>query len=418
MKKWYFIFGLIFGMWNVQSQTLTLEDCYQKTQKNYPLIRQLDLINQSEKYNVQNVSRAWIPQISLSAKATYQTEVLELPFEIPGLTTPKIPKDQYSATLQLNQMIWDGGKISALRQQIKAGSEIQRIQYEVDNYALRERINGLFFGIILLNGQIEQCQVNMQEIKRNYEDAQTYYQNGMANLSDLDAVKVAQYSLEQNMIQLNALKNSYLAMLSLFIGETLNRNTVFIKPPVEEVSRIENKRPELQLIEANIAMQNIQKKFITAKNMPQIGLFVQGAYARPGLNMFSDKFSPYAIGGVQLLWNFGNLYTLNNDKRLIDNQIQNGLIQKDIFTLNTKIQSEQQRAAIEQYKQLLQTDDEIIRLRENVRQVSEIKVKNGTLSTTDLMRDLNEELSARVLKVIHEIQYLKSLYDLKNTNNQ
>jgi len=398
------------------AQTLTLSECYEKTEKNYPLIQQLDLIDLSEKYNLQNASRAWIPQLQLYGKASLQTDAPSLSVPPPIDLSVEVPKDQYQAYLQLNQIIWDGGQIRSTKKTIQAASQVQRKQNEVDIYALRARVNDLFFGIILYDSQMEQLKVNLQELQRNLDKVTNFVELGLANESDIDAVRVEQISAEQNVIQLTTMREAFVAMLGAFMGEELASDVTLQKPEVIIVQGLNN-RLELQLFDISIEAQKIQNTQITAKNMPKIGFFLQGGFARPGLNMFDVNGKLYAIGGVQLNWGFGNLYTLKNEKRIIENNINNIELNRQLFLLNQSIQTRQQRAIAEQYRKILASDDDIIRMRENIYRASMAKTEHGTMSVTDLMRDLNMEHAAKAQKIVHEVQYLKALYDLRNLYN-
>jgi len=399
------------------TQTLSLSECYEKTEKNYPLIQQLELIDLSEKYNLQNISRAWIPQLQLYGKASWQTDAPSLSIDNPFFNiNVDVPKDQYQAYLQLNQIIWDGGQIRSAKKTIQAATEVQRKQNEVDIYAVKGRVNDLFFGIILYDCQLEQINVNLQELQRNLDKVTSLAELGFANESDIDAVRVEQVTAEQHIIQLTTLREAFVSMLSAFMGEDLAPDILLQKPEIVLVQEINN-RLELQLFDASIYAQKIQNMQILTKNMPRIGFFVQSGFARPGLNMFKTEDKPYAIGGIQVNWGFGNLYTLKNEKRIIENNISSIEISRKLFLLNQTLQIKQQNAIAEQYRKLLTSDDEIIRMREIIYKASEAKTENGTMSITDLMRDLNMEHAAKAQKIVHETQYLKALYDLKNLYN-
>jgi outer membrane protein TolC len=405
-----------FFVLSVFAQPLTLLECYEKTEKNYPLVQQLDLINRSEKYNLQNVSRTWIPQFQLVGKASLQSDAPSLSAPPPVNLSVDVPKDQYQVYFQMNQIIWDGGQIRSAKKTIQAATEVQRKQNEVDMYALRGRVNDLFFGIILYDTQIEQINVNLQELQRNLEKVENYAALGLANESDINAVKVEQITAEQHIIQLAAMREAFAGMLAAFMGEDLTPDIAVQKPEMIIVKETNN-RLELQLFDLLISAQKIQNMQILSKNMPKIGFFAQGGFARPGLNMFDTNGKLYAIGGVQLNWDFGNLYTLKNEKRIIENNISNIEINRKLFLLNQTLQAKQQNAIAAQYQKLLTSDDEIIKMRESLYKASEAKTENGTMSITDLMRDLNLEHAAKAQKIVHEIQYLKALYDLRNLYN-
>jgi outer membrane protein TolC len=211
-------------------------------------------------------------------------------------------------------------------------------------------------------------------------------------------------------------REAFVAMLGAFIGEELAPDITLQKPDSILIQDINN-RLELQLFDAFVNVQKMQNTQILAKNMPKIGFFMQGGFARPGLDMFNTNGKLYAIGGVQLNWGFGNLYTIKNEKQIIKNSINAIEVNRKVFLFNQSLQIKQQNAIAEQYRKILTSDDEIIRMRENIYRASEAKTENGTMSVTDLMRDFNMENAAKAQKIVHEVYYLKALYDLKNLYN-
>lgn len=403
------------------AQTVDIESCYRKARQNYPLVKQYDLIGASEKYSLQNASRVYIPQLALNAGATYQTQVLEFPFSIPGIEIPEFSKDQYSAYLELTQIIWDGGAVSAQRKNIKAQAEVSREQYEVDMYALRQRVNELYFSLLLLREQIKQADIYLDDLKTTLEKVQSCVLNGVANKADEDVVKVEQLSAQQRKVTLESACVAFLKMLSLLTGEEILSAESLAMPPMysdTELLLSGNLRPELSLFDAKSQELLSQKHFITAKNLPHLGLFIRGAYGRPGLNYLNNDFSGYAIGGVKLTWNFGGLYTIKNEKRLIETGVRQVDLQREAFLFNTDIALAQQSAEVQKYRKIMEDDDNIISLRHSIRTATETQMGSGTKNASDLMRDINREQISRQEKILHEIQCLKSIYEIKNTKNQ
>ena len=399
---------------------VTLQECQRKAQENYPLVRQYGLIEQTKEYNLENAAKGYLPQFSLSAKATYQSTVTELPVQVPGFHIKGLPKDQYQVMLELKQNIWDGGEIRTRKKQTEASSEVEREQLYVDMYALNDRVNQLYFGILLLDEQLKQNTLLQEELERSFKQVSAYIENGVANQADLDAVKVEQLNTRQKRIELAASRDAYLKMLSQMTGEELAAGTTFLKPAAgNDISRLENeiRRPELSFLNAQGQQLNIQEDALKTQYMPRFGLFVQGAYGNPGLNMLENKFTPYYIAGVRLSWNFGSLYTLKNDRRVIENNRQRLLSNRDVFLFNTRLQMKQQNNAITSVQKQMKDDEEIIRLRSSIRRAAEAKVANGTLTVIEMLREITNENLARQTKALHEIQLLMNIYQLKYTTN-
>lgn len=399
---------------------LTLEGCQHSAQTNYPLVRQYGLIEKAQEYNLENAGKGYLPQFTLSGKATYQSDVTKLPVDVPGIDIKSMPKDQYQVMLEVSQNIWDGGDIRSKKQLTRATSEIDRGKQEVDMYALNDRINQLFFGILLLDEQLKQNQLFQDDLGRTHKQVSNYIINGIATQSDLDAVSVEQLNTKQRRIELETSRQAYINMLSAFIGKEIPAGTILQKPVPEDSDGMGNginNRPELRLFDAQGEQLRVQEAMLNVRLMPRFGLFVQGAYGNPGLNMLKDEFNAFYMAGVRMSWNFGSLYTLKNDRRRIDNsrrQIETG---RDVFLFNTRLQATQQDADVISMRRKMADDDEIIRLRENIRRAAEAKVENGTLTVTDMLREITNENLARQTKALHEVQLLMNIWQLKYTLN-
>jgi len=400
-------------------QSITLDECQTKAKANYPLVKQYDLIEQTAQYNISNANKGYLPQLTLSAKGTYQSQVTKLPITIPNVTIPGLSKDQYQAVVEANQVIWDGGAISAQKKITNANTEVEKQKLEVDLYALNERVNQLYFGILLLKEQLLQNDILQNELQTNYNRIASYKQNGVANQSDLDALKVEQINAQQRETELKSTQKSYFIMLSALTGLTLDTKTELIKPEINLalLNATVNRRPEIGLFDAQNKLFESQKELLNAGNRPKIGAFVQGGYGKPGLNMLTNAFSDFYIGGIRLSWNLSGFYTQKNNLNKIEISKKAMDVQKETFLFNSDLKTKQQQTEIEKLQSTLANDDEIIRLRGNIKQSATTKVDNGTLTITDLIREINAEDQAKQLKSLHEIQLIMNVYQLKNNIN-
>lgn len=419
MKKSIIILLLLLCRGMLCFGQITIEECYRLARDNYPLMQRYGLIEMSEKYNVDNASKACLPQFSLSGKATYQTDVTKIPITIPGYDIPELSKDQYQVLAEVSQVIWDGGATRASREAARAQGAVDRAQFEVDMYTIRERVSDLFFGILLLDEQLRLNELYLENLMVSHDRVTSYIENGVANRADLDAVRVEQLGAGQSRVMLQANRSAYMRILSAFIGKPLGDDAGLVKPdPVAlSASDAAMRRPEMGLYEAMELQMRTQKRMIDASSMPRLGLFVQGGYGKPGLNMLEDRFRPFAIGGVRLSWQFGSLYTRKNDLRKIENGIGSVGVMRETFLFNMDIQQAQLDAEYRKYVRVMEDDDEIIRMRANIVRASEARLANGVMSASDLMRDMIMEQNARVGKAVHEIELLQTIYRHRNLTN-
>ena len=401
---------------------ITIEECYQKAQDNYPAIEQYDLIEKSKEFNLENASKGYLPQITFSAKVSYQSDVTKLPIDISqlgmdGIQVPELSKDQYGITLDINQTIWDGGQIKSQKEHIKSKADVQRKNLQVNVYSINARVNQIYFGILLADAQIRQNSLLKEYLHNSYNKVEAYVRNGIAHQADLDAIRIDLLKAKQNEIEYSSTRKAYIAMLSKLTGCDFTAETEFVRPDMSRPASNEVKRRELDLYKSQIREYEIENKKITADLYPKIGLFVTGGYGKPGLNMLENKFSPYYMAGIRLNWNIGNFYSLKNNRKLVRNNIDMVTNQQKSFLFDLDMELIQKNIVIDKYIDKLKYDDEIIRLKEAVRATSETKIAGGTISGTDLMQDVNAEHTAKQDKLLHEIQLLLAIYDLKYTTN-
>lgn len=420
MKRYSLIFIIFMLASGLKAQeNVSIDQCYQWAKANYPLIKQYKLIEQSEQFNLSNAGKGYLPQLSLNAKATYQSDVTQLPIDIPvpGLVIPTLNKDQYQVVAEVNQTVWDGGAIRSTRDVLKAQARTETSQVETDLYTLNQRINDLFFGILLQNELLRQNATLQKDFRVNIDRIQAMIANGVANQSDLESMTVELLNARQKEIELQAARKGYIQVLSALTGQPIAETTILEIPAVQNDLSLEIHRPELNLFDRQTQLLKMQDKQITAGIMPRVALFVQGGYGRPGLNMLSDDFAAFYIGGIRLSWNLGKLYTLKNDRRKLETDYKSVDVQRETFLFNTRMEVTRQNTEIEKINKLIRTDAEIVQLRTNIKKSAEVKLTNGVISVTDLIHEINAEDLSRQTEATHRIQRLMAIYNYKYTTN-
>lgn len=412
----FFTLGFVTAALHAQDN-LNLDECRQWAVDNYPFIRQYKLVEQSQQYTLENVGKNYLPQISLNMQATYQSEVTKLnidqsslPFK---LNIPSVNKDQYKATVDVSQLIWDGGASASQKKTTTANSDVDRLRIDVSLYAVKDKINQIYFGILAVDEQLSILDLTEKSLRSNREVVASMLKNGVAMQSDADQLDVELLSLDQSRITQKALRKSYVQMLSLFIHKPLVENVELEKPLETSLLFGDISRPELKLYASQMEALKMQNYMLDAKNRPRLALFAQGGYGRPGLNLMEDKFKLFGLAGVKLSWNFGGLYTKKNEQKLIEANINNLEIQRDAFLFNTGLELTKEQSEIQKMRDLLSKDNDIIRLRARVKLLGESRYKNGTYQMNELIRDINNESLARQTKALHEIQYLMNIHNYK-----
>ena len=424
MKHITALFILMLLVLPAQGQTVTLDECQQLAEENYPLIKQYDLIRQTTDYTVSNISKGWLPQISAMAQATYQSDVMTLPDVLQrmlgqqGLQAKGIRKDQYRVGVDINQTVYDGGLISGQKDVARLEGEVQSAQTATDLYAVRKRINDLYFGILLLDEKIRLNKDLQTLLQSNLNKLNSMLAHGVAMKSDVNTVKAEKLKAEQQATELASSRKSMTDMLSVFIGREVANLGM---PQDVVVNTHENKRPELHLFDSQIKLADAQEKLLNACLLPRLSVFAQGYYGYPGYNQFEAMFNRTwklnGIVGVRLSWNIGALYTRKNDRAKLSTR--HGLVEsaRETFLFNNRLLEIQQSDGIAKYRQLIVDDKEIVSLRSDVRRAAESKLEHGIIDTNNLLQEITRENQSRIDLSTHTILMLKENYDLKYTTN-
>ncbi len=422
MKK----FVLSLTMLPMLAMGQTLDECQQAAEKNYPLIRQYGLIEKTTELTVANIQKGWLPQVSAQAQATYQSDVTAWPDEMKmmmngmGIDMKGLTKDQYRVGIDVQQTIYDGGVIGSQKAIAREQGKVQAAQNEVNIYHVRKRVNEMYFSLLLIDEQIK-LNVDLQTLLAGNESKlESMTKHGTAAESDLQNVKAERLNVVQKATELASQRQMLQRMLSTFCGMEVKE----VRKPVLSVAEVlqqTGRRPELKALDAQIDLLNAQERALNAALIPKVGVFAQGFYGYPGLNMFEDmmhrKWSLNGIVGARVTWNIGALYTRKNDKAKL--QLQRDMTEnsREVFLFNNNLEQIQQNENMARYRQLMARDGEIIALRQAVRKAAESKLAHGIIDVNDLVREINQENVARVQQSVHEIEMLKEIYDNKYTTN-
>lgn len=391
------------------STLLTLEQAYDLSRQHYPLIRQKGLVKQTADLTIDNLNKNYLPQVTISGQATYQSDVTSVPIRVPGIDIPTLSKDQYRIQAEATQLLYDGGAVSAQKkvQQVNALVEDQRA--EADLYKVKERINQFYLGILLLDEQLKQTELVKKDIQLGIKRVAAQVNNGTAFRSNQLVLEAELLKAEQRTIELKAIRKGWLEVLSLFLNKTLPENTVLQTPTVKTYIMAPGiNRPELTLFAYQDSLFKTQHQLISAKNRPRTSLFVQGGYARPGLDMLKNEFDWFYIAGIRLNWSLGNLYTTKKERQLLAVNQRMVEVQKDLFLLSTNTQLKQQEAELNKLQELMASDEQIIAIRAKVKEAANAQLENGVITANDYLREVNAEDQARLTLIAHRLQWLQA----------
>lgn len=414
----------------VAGQSQTLSDCQAAAERNYPLIKQYALIARTTELTVDNIAKGWLPQVSAQAQATLQSDVTSWPeqlrsvYQQMGLDMKGLKKDQYRVGIDVQQMVYDGGAISSQKAIAREQGRVQEAQTEATLYQVRQRVNDLYFGVLLLDEQLKLNENLQSVLAANEQKLASMYKRGTASESDYNNVRAERLSVVQQAADLQSQQRSLKQVLGAFCGIEVKELTKPEGPADADAAMAiapAALRPEMKAFDAQLRLTEARERALDAQLKPRLSLFATGFYGYPGYNMFEDmmnrKWSLNGMVGARLSWNIGALYTRKNDKARLQTERSLNDARREEFLFNNNLQQLQQSEDIQRYRTLMATDAEILQLRSAVRKAAESKLAHGIIDVNDLVREINSETAARVQQSVHEIQWLKAVSDLEYTTN-
>ncbi|RMA58788.1 TolC family protein [Ulvibacter antarcticus] len=402
MKLFLIILIVLFTIPIFGQQNITLQECYELVTINYPLARQSQLLESQSQLNTDIISNAKLPQLSFDVQATYQSDVIEVP--IPNSTIEPLNKDQYRATLSVNQLIYNGGITDAALNLETTQLKTKQKQVEVNLYQLKQKINQLYYSILLTQEKDALLNAKQKQLEAKLDEVKAGIRYGMLLPTSNKVLEAELLRINQQFIEIESNKTLLIQSLSIFIGQSLDASTTFQNPSIEIVFNTDLNRPEFELFQLKKEEISSSEALVAKNNTPKLFGFATGGYGNPGLNMLDNSFQAFYTLGVKLNW---NVFDWNSNKKQRESLLMNKElvdIETETFKLNTNIELNQQQKEIEKNEAFVTSDLEIINLRKDVLKSADSQLKNGVITSSAYITELTNLFEDENTLVKHKIQ--------------
>ncbi len=406
MKRAILIIGIMFSLFTAaQEPPLTLEQCYNLAEKGYPISRQVGLLQEKSKYELAEIRKDALPQLNLNARATYQSDVIKIPIEMPGTTIEHPNKDQYQATLDVEQLIYNGSSLSKRSALKEAETETDKQQVEVILYTLKNRVNQYFFNALLLQEQIELLDAKIRQLEARLQEVASAVKFGTVLPSERDVLQAEILLARQEMTVVQKNKETALNQLSALIFTEIDATTRLEKPQIPFSSPSFAMRPELKLYELRDEEIARRQELLGIENYPRLAGFAQAGYGNPGLNMLNNAFDDFYIVGLRLKWKVFDWGSSKDKKQALEISKEIVSTEKETFLLNNNLELQQVFNEIDKYRALLEADQEIIDLRRSIVASGESQLQNGVITASEFLTEFNKLYNAEINQKLHELQH-------------
>lgn len=384
------------------AQQLTLEDCYALATKNYPLAKQNYLLEQKSGFEIESLNKGKLPKIDLNAQATYQSDVTGLPIPLPNVTP--INKDQYRATLDVNQLVYNGGIIDANAKLKEAQTKTQQQQVEVNLYQIKTKINQLYFSVLLLQERKLLLISKQNQLISKIDEVRSGVKFGAILPASEKVLEAENLKIKQQLTEIQFDKKRLLENLSSLTSSTIDESSILVKPMISNDFLVQNSRPELKLFDLQSKQIEMSKELVSKNNLPKVNAFGLAGYGNPGLNMLDNSFQTFYMFGLRANWNLFDWNKSKADKQALS--ISEAIVstEKETFLLNNTLQLQEMQNEIYKTDEIIKTDLDIIVLREYVVKSSDAQLKNGVINSSEYLVELTNLYEAKTNQKVHEIQ--------------
>lgn len=398
-----FSFLLLITISNAQ-QKLTLGECYNLANKNYPIAKQTNLLQQKQAYDIDALNKGKLPKIDLNAQATYQSEVTQLPIQIPNATVNPLNKDQYRATLDVNQLLYNGGLIKANSELKEVQTKTQQQQVEVVLYQLKTRINQYYFSILLLQKREDILISKQQQLASRINEVKSGVKYGALLPTSEKVLEAENLKIKQQFAEIKADKIKLFQNLSTLTFTTIDSTTQLENPITVIDFKNESARPEVKLYDLQSQLIESSSILLSKNQLPKINVFGQAGYGNPGLNMLDNSFQTFYIVGLKANWNVFDWNKTKSEKQAlsVSKEIINS--EKEAFKVNTKMQLQEFENEINKQEDVLKSDIEIITLRCDILKSADSQLKNGVITASEYLTEFTNLYEAKTNQKLHEIQ--------------
>ncbi len=405
MTRIFLIIAFIIPFTVAAQETLTLDECFDLVSNNYPLAKQTDLWEKQSQLDIEALKKDKLPKLDLNARASYQSDVTSLPIQLPNTTIEPPNKDQYRATLDVNQLIYNGGLIDATSKVKEATSKVNQQQLDVNLYGLKNQINSMYLSVLLLQENQALLSAKEEQLKSRIEEVRAGVKYGALLASSEQVLQAELLKIKQQFVELSYNRSALVQRLSLLIGKELSEDAYLARPEVL-LTESESNRPELQLFDLQKEQIDFSSKLISKSNLPKINAFAQGGYGNPGLNMLDNSFNTFYMTGIKLNWNVFDWNKTKTQKQSLEINKDIVNTQKATFELNNNLELVNLQTEIDKISALISTDNEIIVLREDILKTAESQLKNGVITSSAYITEFTNLFEAKSNLNLHETQLL------------
>lgn len=398
------------------AENLTLKRCRQLLLENHSITKKSKIHQEIYTQEKKGFNKKYLPDFSISGSASYQSETVEIKVDLSNLPLefPESSQDKYQISMNISQNLFDG---FAKKNTLKLKEFNQKSDNLADKISLRnleERMNSLYFNILLLQSKIKIYQLSKNSLLQKQGMIVSHIENGMKIESDKLVIDCEILDLDNKIEALKKDVSSLFENLSILLSTSIPKETQ-LEIPTLMIAENQNEinRDEIKLLKNNSSKLDASQKLINAKYLPQINAFGQFSYGKPGFDMFSNEMHDFYNIGINFQWKFWDWQQLKNEKKIIKHQQELLAIEEEIFRNNLSQAISAKQNEIENIRQQIKNDEKLVGLRQQILESYSVKLQNGTITSTEYVANSNAFFQAKERLQTDKINLSKKISEYK-----
>lgn len=389
----------------------TLPEALSKARTHTPLAKVQQLANQEKDLKLENIQKQYFPQLTISAQASYQSDVTTFPLELPGVQIDPLSKDQYRILGEVNQKLYDAGATHQQKKLAITANAIENNGVEVEMENIRAQIIYLYFGILELDARLRVTALSKEDLLASLKLVDAAFTNGTALKSEKHTLEAGIINLDQQIIELQATRTTLIQSIHLLTNASINAASEFVVPnDLPETESINPDKYAYRMFDLQQELLNQQYEVSLITSKPMVHFFLQGGYGKPSLNFLENEFAPFYVVGLRANWKLNNLYTKSNDREILTLGREKIKAKKEAIAMQTDINFSKYQVKIIKINDLVDNDRALLSLRQQITETAKVQLENGVMTSADFLARFNEEKIVEENLILREIQLLKAQY--------
>ena len=393
--------------------TLQLRHLQEEALRTDPRTSEIELLRAATDLRLSALGSERLPQVGLNAWASHQSDITNPSLNIPGAVFPELPRNRWQSTVDVTQLVYDGGTLSRRRELERARYDESAAAVNVALYGLRSEVNAAFFSAFLLQQRSSEYDALVMDLDARLRAVRARVEAGTALGRDAAEVEAERVRAMLQRDEARATRRASLAILADLVGRPIDTAAVLVLPNAEpaegqrltvSASASLRLRPEFEQFRRTRSRLDRELALTGSENAPRLSAFGQAGVGRPGLNQFRTTSDAFWQAGLKLEWHPWTWNSAGRNAAAL--RFQQQVVEREEHALARSLarQAITDREDIDRLTASLSQDERVVTLRTEIERQARAQHDEGTITTAEYVDTRTDVLEARLALQRHRVE--------------